>query len=378
MASFESIFPTFLTKCAELHTLMQAVAFALFVVGLMMFVGHGFSRKQLFRYLIRLTLLTSLLVFLPQWGNTLQTLLHDSILSGLGVDPSDVYQQYTQLVAAKQPVSGGSWWDIISNVRSAMIESMMTGALLLIGWAAWFIMWWAYIFQKIILHLGYALSPVLIGFMAVHSLKHTGTRYLMNLTGVLLWPLGWAVAALVTQAILDFMTDPTFKVLDPTSSIYKLQNEFGVGVLGFWIIFSTFAAPIVIHKVFVYGALAGSELLSGAARSAIQTATAAVSGAVAAAPHGPITSTAAAATAGALTMLSTASETGYAGSIVAAATGLRPPQKSDPDKDKDSNNDLTGERAVRRMLAQTRDHYAEPPPFIPKSNSVPPFPRHNH
>jgi len=26
--------------------------------------------------------------------------------------------------------------------------------------------------------------------------------------GVLLWPLGWAVAALITQGILDFMTDP--------------------------------------------------------------------------------------------------------------------------------------------------------------------------
>ena len=32
----------------------------------------------------------------------------------------------------------------------------------------------------------------------------------MNIVGVLLWPLGWAVAALITQGILDFMTDPSF------------------------------------------------------------------------------------------------------------------------------------------------------------------------
>jgi len=47
-----------------------------------------------------------------------------------------------------------------------------------------------YIFQKIILNLGYALSPLLIGFMAIPALKHIGSRYLLNLVGVLLWP--WA------------------------------------------------------------------------------------------------------------------------------------------------------------------------------------------
>lgn len=277
MATFESIFPTFLSKCAELHALMQAVAFALFVVGLTATVGHGITKRQMFRYLIRLTVLTSLLVFLPDWGNALQDLLKNSILSGLGVDPADVYRQYQQLVQSKQPDGNGSaWWDVISRVQSAVVESFISAVLWLIGHIAAWLIWWAYVFQKIILHLGYAISPVLVGFMAIHGLKHTGGRYLLNLTGVLLWPLGWAVAALVTQAILDFMTDPTFKVLDPTGGFYTLQNQFGAGVLGFWIIFSTFAAPIVIQKVFLYGALAGSELLTSAVRTAVHAATAAV------------------------------------------------------------------------------------------------------
>jgi hypothetical protein len=86
-------------------------------------------------------------------------------------------------------------------------------------------MFWAYIFQTVILNLGYALSPLLIGFMAIPALKHTGNRYLMNLLGVLLWPLGWAVAALVTQGILDFMTDPSFEYIDPTSTLPDLQKN---------------------------------------------------------------------------------------------------------------------------------------------------------
>jgi len=369
MATFESIFPTFLNKCGELHTMLQAVAFALFIVGLIAFIGHGFTRRQLVRYLVRLTILTSLLVFLPQWGNALQALLQTSIINGLGVDPANVHQQYMQMLDAKQAAagSGSSWWDIISNASSAMVQALITFALWLIGNIASFLIWWAYVFQKVILYLGYALSPVLIGFMAIQSLKQTGARYLMNLLGVLLWPLGWAVAALVTQGILDFMTDPSFQVLDPTSTLYSLQNEIGVAVLGFWIIFSTFAAPIIIQKVFIYGAMAGGELLAGATRTAIQTATASVGGAVAAAPHGvPMVTAAAAVAAGGLTMLSAASETGYAGSIIVAATGLRPSRNSKGDNDGGRNGDLTGERAVRRMLAQSRDQYAEPPPTIPK------------
>ena len=64
--------------------------------------------------------------------------------------------------------------------------------------------------DSVILNLGYALSPLLIGFMALPALKHIGNRYLLNLVGVLLWPLGWAVAALVTQGMPRFHDRPKF------------------------------------------------------------------------------------------------------------------------------------------------------------------------
>jgi threonine/homoserine/homoserine lactone efflux protein len=44
MASFESIFPTFLQKCAELNELLRIVAVALFIVGTIMLVTHGFAQ----------------------------------------------------------------------------------------------------------------------------------------------------------------------------------------------------------------------------------------------------------------------------------------------------------------------------------------------
>jgi len=373
MATFENIFPTFLSKCGELHTLLQLVAYVLFVVGIIVFVAHGFTRRQLFRYLTRLLVLTALLVFLPDWGNALQDLLNNSILSGLGVDPSDVHNQYKQLLDVKKPdASDVAWWDLVSRITSATVETMISAFLFLIGKVAAFILWWAYVFQKIILHLGYALSPILIGFMGLHALKHTGARYLLHLVGVLLWPLGWAVAALVTQAVLDFMTDPTFKVLDPTSAFYYLQNQFGVAVLGFWIIFSTFASPIIIQKVLVSGALAGSELLTHATRTAIQSTTAAVGGAAVAAPYGmPILTAAAAGTAGILTTISSGTETGQGGAIILASSGL--PARAVL---MSSRDDITGDRAIRHMLAQQRNRFSEPsilqkpvPPNLAPPNS---------
>ena len=39
MATFDSIFPTFLAKCGELHTLLLSVAFALFVTGIIVTVS---------------------------------------------------------------------------------------------------------------------------------------------------------------------------------------------------------------------------------------------------------------------------------------------------------------------------------------------------
>ena len=83
--------------------------------------------------------------------------------------------------------------------------------------------------------------------MAIRPLRSIGSRYLMHIVAVLLWPLGWAVAALITQGILDFMTHQSIRFFDPTAQLYSLQASFGVAVAASWIVFSTIAAPLVIQ-----------------------------------------------------------------------------------------------------------------------------------
>ncbi len=354
MASFETIFPTFLQKCAELHELLRVVAFMLFIVGTILFVQHGFRGKTLILHLVRLFVLTALLVMLPQWGNQVQQTLQTSILNGLGVDPSHVQDQYNQLLAVKRDTGADrSWWDILGDLSGFTVETLISGVLWLIGQFASLLLFWAYIIQKFILFTGYALSPLLIGFMAIRPLRSVGSGYLLNLAGVLLWPLGWGVAALITQGILDFMTDPSLKYLDPTATAYSLQTSFGVLVLAFWIAFSTVAAPLVIQKVLSSGALAGSQLIAGAFSSFFQTAaTTAGAAAVASTTGVPLVTAGAAGMAAILSTLSSAAGHGSAGAIIIAGSGLPPRSARGRPGD-----DITGDKAVRELIAKTKGHY---------------------
>ena len=273
MPTFEQLFPTFVQKCAELHELLRIVAFMLFIVGTILLVVHGFNGKTFMLHMVRLFVLTALLVMLPQWGNQAQQLLQSSILDGLGVDPSNVQDQYNQLLVIKRDTgTDRSWWDILSDLNSFTVELLISGFLWLFGQFASLLLFWAYIIQKFILFTAYALSPLMIGFMAIRPLRSVGGRYLMHIVGVLLWPLGWAVAALITQGILDFMTDSSFKFIDPTATLYSLQATVGVAVVALWIVFSTISAPVVIQKVLSYGTLAGGQLISGSFGSFFQTA----------------------------------------------------------------------------------------------------------
>jgi hypothetical protein len=75
------------------------------------------------------------------------------------------------------------------------MEGLISAVFIVLGWFASAIEWWAYILQTAILFIGYAMSPIFIGMLAFPSLQNTGRTYLLNLLGIMLWPLGWGVRA---------------------------------------------------------------------------------------------------------------------------------------------------------------------------------------
>jgi hypothetical protein len=268
MTDFNSLFPNFLSQCSQLKTTLMPVAYLLLVAGMISSTITGQrSAGAYMRSIGRTIVYVMLLTFLVTWGNQLTQIVSTTVTETIQANPANVFDEYNAALVAKKSTSEQTgWWDKLFHAGTTIFEAIVSGFLWLFGLLASAIMFYAYIVQKMLLYLGYSLSPIFIGFMAIRSLSHIGNRYILGLVGIIAWPLGWAVAAIVTQGLLTFMTDQSFLQGGSVSGAanYGLQNFIGVALLGVWIIFSTIAAPVIIQKALTEGYQAGGMLLSGA------------------------------------------------------------------------------------------------------------------
>ena len=249
------MFPNFLTQCLSLKTLLTPVAYLLITGGLIAStIAHHRSGNAALQAVGKVIVLIMVLVFLPSWGNQIVTIVSDLITNTLQVDPAKIHDEYQAALQLKKSTDGNSsWWERLTNFPS-MMEALMSAAFMVLGWFASAIEWWAYILQTAILFIGYSLSPIFIGMLAFPSLQNIGRNYLLNLLGIMIWPLGWGVAGLITQGMIDFMTDQSFlSSSSAPNTLYSLQNLMGLAFLGIWIIFSTIAAPVIIQKALTTG-----------------------------------------------------------------------------------------------------------------------------
>ena len=366
MGDFNSMFPNFLTQCLSLKTLLTPIAYLLITGGLIAStIAHHRSGNASLQAVGKVIVLIMLIVFLPTWGNQIVTIVSDTVTNTLQVDPAKIHDQYQAALQMKKSTDGNtSWWEKLINFPSIM-EALVSGVFMILGWFASAIEWWAYILQTAILFIGYSLSPIFIGMLAFPSLQNVGRNYLLNLLGIMIWPLGWGVAGLVTQGMIDFMTDQSFLSSSTApNTLYSLQNLMGLAFLGIWIIFSTIAAPVIIQKAIATGNSAASDLFSGAASAG---RAAAMAGATTFADGGAagIKSAIAAgamATAAATESLATSSMSGGGGSLFGSLAQInnraheRGRDKEDQNKQQSfPPNDPTGDKTVAGLLDKSRN-----------------------
>lgn len=373
MGDFNTMFPNFLNQCLSLKTLFTPVAFLLITGGLIAstIANHHNGAAHL-QSIGRIIIFVVLLVFLPTWGNKVVLIVSDTVTNVLKVDPAKIHDQYQAALQLKKSADGNSsWWEKIINFRTSILEGMMSVAFLILGWLASTIEWWAYILQTAILFIGYALSPIFIGMLAFPSLQNTGRSYLLNLVGVMLWPLGWGVAGLITQGVIDFMTDRSFLYAPPLgiepagTDLYSLQNLMGLAFLGIWIIFSTIAAPVVIQKSIGRGQSAASEFFRGgfgAGRAAAATVATTLASGGATGIKGAIAAGAMAAAAGAESLAGASINEGRdSGSLIGSLAQMNN-RAHERERDKDESkqprfppNDQSGDKTVAGMLDKSRE-----------------------
>lgn len=377
MPDFNSLFPNFTNRCVELMQILMPVAYLLIVGGMISstVTGHR-SGGAYIRTFGRTIVFIVLMTFLVSWGNEICTIVDSTVKNVLRVDPSKVYDDYQQALEMQKAAAGErSWWEKVFQWQSSVLEAIITGIFFVFGWIAGALMWWGYLLQKVILFLGYGLSPVFVGFLAFQSLHEVGKRYFLNLVGVMLWPLGWGVAGLVTQSMIDFMTERSFLRAWPIvggNELYSLQNLMGVAFLAIWLIFSTIAAPVIIQKAIATGSMAASHLLSGAFAAGRATVGAGASALVAtgsgAASIGDAVKAGIVTAAAGFESLSAASLNGgygggsLVGSLAETRAGNGPlttRERQSPASSTFPPDDPTGDKTVANLIKRTRNPYSE-------------------
>jgi hypothetical protein len=363
VTDFNSLFPNFLSQCAQLKSTLMPVAYLLLVAGMISSTITGQrSAGAYMRTFGRTVVYIMLLTYLVTWGNQLTQIVNTTTTEVIQADPAKVFDEYNAALAAKKSTSNQtSWSDKLFHMGATLFEAIVSGFLWLFGLLASAILFYAYIVQKMILYLGYSLSPIFIGFMAIRSLNNIGHRYILGLVGVMAWPLGWAVAAIVSQGLLTFMTDQSFMQSSTVSGTlgYGFQNFIGVGLLGLWLIFSTIAAPLIIQKSLTEGYQAGAALLTGATSAGLGAlaAGATTTTAVGARDGKTWVTSGLAASAGAAAATAAVANSAFNGSHASLinslayqnerSSGGRSTSKKSPRFD---NDDVTGAKAVKNML----------------------------
>ena len=156
-------------------------------------IAHHRSGNAQLQAIGKVIVLIMLIVFLPNWGNQIVSIVDDTVKNVLKVDPAKIHDQYQAALEMKKSTDGNqSWWDKLFNFSTSIIESLMSVVFIILGWLASTIEWWAYILQSAILFIGYALSPIFIGMLAFHP--KLGAR-----------PMRDAIEKLIGDAVTEFL-----------------------------------------------------------------------------------------------------------------------------------------------------------------------------
>jgi hypothetical protein len=362
MNDFNTLFPNFLNQCTEMNRVLTPIAFVLLAIGIVSSTVTGRrSPSAYLRTIGRTFAFAAVLSCLPTWSNEISTTIDTTVRETLRADPAAVYDQYQKALALKKgnTSSGGSksWWDLLD--AQALFEMFISGVMWLLGFLASVIVFYAYLVQKFILYVGFALAPIFIGFLAVRTLHSIGVGFLLGYAGVLCWPIGWGAASLLTSGLIDFMSDQSFLASGGIGGAagYGLQNLMGLAALAIWLISTTIAAPIIIQKAIATGAQVGQGLASTATTAGVAAVAAGTSAAASLGAAGGwagaaagVAGGAAAATLGAAEASISGSSYSMLGSSISSLASARGASRRRPKK-----NDPTGDNAVRDLLLRSRN-----------------------
>lgn len=274
MDDFDTLFPTFKFAVQDLHESLLVFAYLTMVLGLLLAAYRGMfgSIAEIMRALVAIAVLSVTLGYVDDWTFDLGNIINEFIVDGLDTDPRETHTRFGELIANPADEDDDrSWYEKLFDAQTAIAKAISWMFIWLAAKIAWVIVWWAYFIHKAVVYFGISLSAIFLPMLMLNATRGIAVRYVMGLFSLLMWPLGWAVANLMTQALLEAAADRTLYdfggVLGQAS--YGPQMIFFILIASIWLIASTIAAPIVMSRVLTSGAQIGSALLGGFAGAGI-------------------------------------------------------------------------------------------------------------
>jgi type IV secretion system protein TrbL len=193
----------------------------------------------------------------------------------MGVDPTTVDNRFIQFIAGKTTADpNSSVWDIIWGTKS--IGTAITYAFLwLFGWLSWGVQYVVKLIGGILLTAGWSLSPLFLAFFMLRPMAGVAQKYIIGLVALVLWPFGWVMAAVVTNAMLDAAASANL-VPVIAGGVPLAAPALTVLLVGSWMLVSSVLAPWITTKVLLMGAnplAAFAEGVGGVMQSAFSGGT---------------------------------------------------------------------------------------------------------
>src|SRR2546423_1719516 len=84
----------------------------------------------------------------------------------------------------------------------------------------------------------------IVALLGIGTVRSIGVHYILGVAGVILWPLGWAVASLVTADLLAYVADQSLLPVGDAfdTLLWSTRTFLTTMLIGIWILFTTFAA----------------------------------------------------------------------------------------------------------------------------------------
>ncbi len=275
--NFAELFPELLEQARDLNQALTGVAMVVLFAALVIAAWKGSmsgDSTSAIHMLATIAVLAIVINLFPDWVDELVQVAH-SLLGQLNADPSTSHQEFAQLLtgADEEGAEDIGFWDVLWSDEGGLGKAMIYVFVLLIGKLAWLIVWIAYLVQHVVAIFSIAVSPGFLAMFALGATRGVSIKFILSLLGVILWPIGWAVADIMTDALLQLAAEDRIYVITGNDAMLAgTQTLSFILLISIWMLVSTIAAPFLISKAIESGSQIGAAMVASLVSSTSQGA----------------------------------------------------------------------------------------------------------